>query len=661
MTEQEMDELETRMNAPPPKKTEDESKSAREVLAHLALAKVLPSALRERLLAGKSAAVVMTVPSTQWLEPIAEALRTLRNGGGTFRIVSRGKILKDRDEPGLCDRLAAGGSAIGISPAPNTMLPQVLISVADFRLVMPQLSAELVLSVIRRLQHGRIPRSAKAIDFSQLDFDELTSAIVADRTPRETIQRLEDMIKAKNRVGHRRGNLPRLEEAYEYGEAREWALNLRDDIQDWKNGHIPADAVDRGILLTGAPGVGKTLYARMLGEACGIQTVVASMGEFFASTAGHLDSVIKAQRAAFDEAKRQAPCILFLDEIDALPNPATLSHRGRDWWMPVILDFYQLLDGALDDRDGVIVIGATNAPVSELAPALLRPGRLERAVHIGPPNAEGAIRIIRHHLAGELAAVDLDRLGVMCEARQATGAVIMEMVRAARRRARRAGRSMIMEDLEIQLVPKDDRSDSERWRAAIHESGHALLASLLDRGMVHSASIVADANSGGETNLLGKAKSTTRADKYGLVKILLGGRAAEVVTFGEASEGAGGSEGSDLAQATALVTAGFLSTGIEDTLLYRAPPQQVREVLALDPELRRRVGQVLAMLHEQAKVILSEHRPALEGLAGVLLERQFLNSSEIAEALERFGMARNPSSDRLTSISHRGLGPDLGD
>lgn len=325
--------------------------------------------------------------------------------------------------------------------------------------------------------------------------------------------------------------------------------------------------------------------------------------------------------------------------------------------MPVILDFYQLLDGAMSDRDGVIVIGATNAPVSDLAPALLRPGRLERAVHIGPPNADGAIRIMRHHLSGELVGVDLGRLGMMCEARRATGAVIMEMVRAARRRARRAGRSMIAEDLEDQLAPKDDRSDAERWRAAIHESGHALLASLIDCGMVHSASIVADANSGGVTNLSGRAKLTTRTENYGLAKVLLGGRAAEVITFGEASEGAGGSESSDLAQATSLVTAGFLSTGIEDTLLYRAPPQQFHQVLAVDPELRRRVGQILAMLHEQAKVILSEHRRALEGLAKLLLERQFLNASEIAESLERFGIARKQAADEMNPGPFFGLGP----
>lgn len=298
--------------------------------------------------------------------------------------------MKDRDEPGLTDCLAGGGSAIGISPFPETMLPQVLVSVADHSLVIPPLSAELVLSVIRRVQHGRIPRGANLTDFSQLDFDDVTSVIVPDRTPRETIQRLEGMISAKSRVGHRKGDIPRLEDAHEYGEAREWALNLRDDIRDWKKGLIPADAVDGGILLTGAPGVGKTLYARMLGEACGLPTVVASMSDFFASGPGYLDSVIKAQRAAFEEARRQAPCFLFLDEIDQLPNPATISSRGKDWWMPVILDFYQLLDGAMSDRDGVIVIGATNAPVSDLAPALLRPGRLERAVHIGPPNADGA-------------------------------------------------------------------------------------------------------------------------------------------------------------------------------------------------------------------------------------------------------------------------------
>src|SRR5690606_4877816 len=134
--------------------------------------------------------------------------------------------------------------------------------------------------------------------------------------------------------------------------------------------------------------------------------------------------------------KARKPSILFLDEINAIPNIDKLDARGRDWWSPVILDFYTLLDGAMSGRDGVIVIGATNR-IEDIHPAILRPSRLERAIFVGPPDQYGIERIMRHHLGDDLVNEDLGMLTALNAAHRATGAVIEEQVRAARRTARR--------------------------------------------------------------------------------------------------------------------------------------------------------------------------------------------------------------------------------
>ena len=226
----------------------------------------------------------------------------------------------------------------------------------------------------------------------------------------------------------------------------EWALSLRDDIRDMRKGLIGWDDIDRGCCCTGRLAPERPCSPECLAEACGVPVVVSSIAELFANSSGYLNDVIKALRKTFDEARAKAPSILFLDEINALPNIDQVGERNKDYWAPVIFDFYTLLDGAMSGRDGVIVIGATNR-IEDIHPALLRPGRLERAIHVGAPDAAGVERIMRHHLGGDLADVDLGKLAIRMLA-VGNWAVVMEQVRAARRLARRAGRPMVMADLE---------------------------------------------------------------------------------------------------------------------------------------------------------------------------------------------------------------------
>src|SRR5690606_22073400 len=144
--------------------------------------------------------------------------------------------------------------------------------------------------------------------------------------------------------------------------------------------------------------------------------------------------------------RSSAPCLLFLDELDQVPNLDATDSKNRDYWAPVVADFLVALDGAVAERNGVIVVGATNR-LHAIAPAILRNGRLERSVFLGPPGPDGALRILRHHLGTALQNVELGEVAAICASRSMTGADIMDVARTARRRARRANRDLAPDDI----------------------------------------------------------------------------------------------------------------------------------------------------------------------------------------------------------------------
>jgi len=616
--------------------------TAGEVLVDLALDKAIDEALRSRLANGLVRAFVVEVPDRGWVQPVLDALED-------FSEVKPYKIARptvpnarDRDDARLADSLAGGRIVAGVSPDPDRALPELLLSVADGRVTVMPPDAAMVVEVIKRAQGGRVPTRAAELAVELLSFEEVTSVIVNGGKATESVERLEAAIAKKLRTS--RGKLlPKLEDAIEYGAARKWALDLRDDLADVRRGVIGLDLVDRGAVLFGPPGTGKTLLAQMLGEACGIPTVIASMADFFANSNGYLEGVIKAQRKVFAEAKAKAPCVLMLDELNAMPSADTLGDRNRDYWMPVILDFYTLLDGAMSDRDGVIVIGATNR-IQDINPALLRPGRLERAIHVGPPDAAGIERIMRHHLAGDLADSDLGMLAMFDNARQATGAIVMEQVRAARRTARRAGRPIRVEDLAGQILAEETRSHSDIRRAALHEAGHALAGLLGGTGELASVNIMPMDDSGGATQFHEKEEFfRTRSGYEARAIMLLSGRAAEEVAMGEPSQGAGGSPESDLGRATHLVVSMFASVGLGDSLTFRAHSDTAVELMGIDPTFARKIEKVLSDLYDRALDLLRSHRNSLDAIADALVDKRFLTGAEVESVLAKTAIKAPPT------------------
>ena len=357
------------------------------------------------------------------------------------------------------------------------------------------------------------------------------------------------------------------------------------------------------------------------------------MGEFFASTDGHLGDVIKRQKQLFDQAKACRPCILFIDELNALPDIDTLTGRG-DWWRPVILDFYLRLDSLTADRDGVVVIGATNR-LEDINPALLRPGRLERAIEIRPPNAAGIARILRHHLQGELRDADLAGLSQL--ALGSTPAQLMEATRAAMRKARRSGRDVQESDLRRAILGEASIHPDFIRRVAIHEAGHAISAWMSPSLELLDVSIVGAGGLSGRVETLRRSSALTLETFEEETVYFLAGRAAEIVALGEASAGAGGSETSDLARATGLVAAMIVSLGlgVDKSVLWRCPPDHAINLIQRDGSLRNQVEERLAVLEARTELFVRDHLEALNQLADRLVERQRMTGEEVVLFLNR--------------------------
>lgn len=483
-----------------------------------------------RLLSGASrVAVVIEVPSDEWVSPITGAIRTINS---TIKVANECEKPKTKAAEGhqVASTIARGETVAGVSAAPDRLLPEVLMAAATHRFRVIQLTPKGIALAMKRCLVGRTPAALKDLDLSSLDFDLLCACMPMGITKTAAVHRLSRAAAKPTRPEGLAGtSYPRLDDAVEYGEARLWGLSLRADIVDLRDKKVTWADIDRGAVLEGPPGSGKTTFARMLGDACGLPIVMASISELFASSEGNLDSVIKAQRKLFDEATASAPCLLFIDELNALPDPARLSLRGRDWWLPVIYDFYLLLDSAMSSREGIVVVGATNM-IDDISPALLRPGRLERSLHIGIPDVHGLANIMRTHLRQDLAGEDL--LPLATAGLGATAAVAMDWVRAARRSSRREGRLMTKRDLMAQIVPSDTRSDADRYRAAIHEAGHGVIGLALGEPL-KEISIIRRGTSGGRATFDQPPETMfTRERMERHITILLGGSAAETEVFG---------------------------------------------------------------------------------------------------------------------------------
>jgi ATP-dependent Zn protease len=396
----------------------------------------------------------------------------------------------------------------------------------------------------------------------------------------------------------------------------------------WRANEVSWSALSASAVWAGGPGAGKTLGAKALAKSLGVAFHVTSVGEWFARTDGALRDVTRALQEAWDAAiadARSGGALLLVDELDALPDRATLHARAREWWSALIAHALTLFDGATTSREGLVLIGATNF-ADRLDSALIRPGRFDRVIEIPPPSVDDLCEVLRFHLGGALPGVDLKPIVQLASG--ATPAAAAGWARRAKSVAAAARRDVVIDDLVGVIAPKDERSAADIRRASIHESGHAVIA--IDLGcVVKSASIIAAGALGGATVVDALATCfPTRLDLDAAVVVALAGRAAESAVFGEPSTAAEG----DLAAATAALASAHASTGLGRSLAHLAPTTDALKLVGRDPALRRVVERHLARLYAEAARRVERRRTDIERVAAALARRRFLAGAEI-EAL----------------------------
>ena len=405
--------------------------------------------------------------------------------------------------------------------------------------------------------------------------------------------------------------------------------------------HIP-----KGVLLIGPPGTGKTLLARAVAGEAGVPFFSISGSEFVEMFVGVGAARV---RDLFEQARKAAPCIIFIDELDALGrNRTSGAYGGHDEKEQTLNQLLAELDG-FDPSIGVILLGATNRP-EVLDPALLRPGRFDRQVLVDRPDRRGRLEILKVHVAKVRLAdgVDLDQIAGLTTG--FTGADLANLVNeAAIVATRRKGDAVTLDDFTLAIervvagLEKKSRVlvPEERNRVAHHEMGHALVAaSLPGVDPVHKVSIIPRG-----VGALGYTMQRPTEDRFLLgrhelenrIAVLMGGRAAEALVFnGEVSTGAS----DDLQRATQIATEMVTRYGMNETVgqrTYAPPPQaflagaaadHIEASEATEREIDIAVRDLVGKAFGRATEILSSRRADLEEGARLLLAQETLTADQ---------------------------------
>ncbi|MDO1582464.1 AAA family ATPase [Rhizobium oryzicola] len=470
----------------------------------------------------------------------------------------------------------------------------------------------------------------------QYPHNHVWAALRRGRPVSDVIRRLSEVIIEQDLSAPKKPerDVPPLSMMHGYGDAKEWGINLARDISDWQNGGITWDDIDRGIVLSGPPGVGKSIFAKAVAKECDVKLIATSLGRWQAR--GHLGDLLRAMRADFAAAKDAAPAILFIDEIDSIGDREKFTHDNKDYSVQVVNAFLECLDG-LDGREGVVVVGATNN-IARIDPAVLRAGRLDRHVKIPLPDGQARLAILHQHIDG---IISIDRLAPLRASTVGmTGADLAKVARDARRLARREKRMLTVDDLRAAL-PEVVRIEGEYRRSiAVHEAGHTVVGNELKHGAYLGTQIVdqvvmngSDQNGGAAYFDLPRVSRRDRDFYHGQITIMLAGLAAEEVVLGSTSDGAGSGSNSDLAMATrvATITETMFGMGASFRHSPATSDEELEKLRAGDRELAFRVDCKLAAQFARAKEILEGNRPLLDAVADALVKNGTLTPQQYEE------------------------------
>src|SRR3954449_12870973 len=434
-------------------------------------------------------------------------------------------------------------------------------------------------------------------------------------------------------------------------EAVEELHEIKEFLENPKKFQALGARIPKGVLLYGPPGTGKTLLARAVAGEAGVPFFSISGSDFVEMFVGVGASRV---RDLFEQAKQASPCIVFMDEIDAVGR-----HRGaglgggHDEREQTLNQLLVEMDG-FELKDNIILIAATNRP-DILDPALLRPGRFDRQIVVDRPDRVGRRKILEVHTKGKPLAPEIDLETLASGTPGFTGADLANLVNEAALLAARRGKKIVeQEELEegiMRVIAGPEKkarllSEHERKITAYHEMGHAIVGHYLEHAdPVHKVSVVSRGQALGYTISMPQEDKflTTRAELSDTMAMTLGGRAAEEIVFDEITTGAS----NDLEKVTQTAKQMVMRFGMSDKLgprvfghdhgqpflgrEFSSEPDYSDEIAReIDDEIRR----IVESAHQEAKDILGEHRQSLETISEVLLKRETIEKEEFVALLD---------------------------
>jgi cell division protease FtsH len=434
-------------------------------------------------------------------------------------------------------------------------------------------------------------------------------------------------------------------------EAVEELHEIKEFLENPKKFQALGARIPKGVLLFGPPGTGKTLLARAVAGEAGVPFFSISGSDFVEMFVGVGASRV---RDLFEQAKASSPCIIFMDEIDAVGR-----HRGaglgggHDEREQTLNQLLVEMDG-FEAKDNIILIAATNRP-DILDPALLRPGRFDRQIVVDRPDRTGREAILRVHTKGKPLAKNIDLDALAGQTPGFTGADLANLVNEAALLAARRGRRVIggdeLEEGIMRVIAGPEKksrllSEKERKVTAYHEMGHALVGHFLpNANPVHKISVIARGQALGVTVSMPVEDkfTTTKAEFEDQMAMLLGGRTAEELAFEEITTGAS----NDLERVTQIAKSMTMRFGMSDTLgprvlghnhgapflgrdMHSEPDYSDEIAREIDVEIRR----IIEEAHDRARTLLLEHRDQLDSLSEVLLRRETIEREEFLGLLD---------------------------
>ncbi len=432
-------------------------------------------------------------------------------------------------------------------------------------------------------------------------------------------------------------------------EAKESLAEIVDYLHNPKKYTDVGASMPKGLLLVGPPGTGKTMLAKAVAGEANVPFFSISGSEFVEMFVGMGASKV---RDLFQQAKEKAPCIVFIDEIDAIGKKRDSGMSSNDEREQTLNQLLTEMDG-FEGNNGVIILAATNRPES-LDPALTRPGRFDRRGPVELPDLKGREEILKVHARKIKAAADVDFHTIARMASGTSGAELANIVNEAALRAVRQGRTEVTqadleESIEVVIAGYQKKnailSDAEKKVVAYHEIGHALVAAKQTNSAPVQKITIIPRTSGA----LGYTMQVEQQDKCLLTReelenkiaTLTGGRAAEEEAFGAITTGAS----NDIEQATKLARAMITRYGMTDDFDMVAFETVTNQYLGGDTslacsadtqnEIDRKVVALVKKQHERARTILKENRAALDALAQYLYEKETITGEEFMELLAK--------------------------